>query len=1370
MAQQSFGIELRAGVDVSEFRREIKAAQGDFDALVGVIEKFKKKAGDISGGNALITLKGQDAASGVIGVVTDKLEKYSGAAKETARALDKLSGAEAGSVTALRQGLSYQKQQLSATSKNARNYAHLEQKIRGYQTALNKAQGVQKGSIADLRQQAERVRSLSEQFTIGSVEQRRYSQELRGIQSQINSSGSAFSKFFTILNRVATIQAGITAFTAIIGQLTGSINKLTNQAKQIEGFELALKNVGYTSSETSEAFADAANIAQKLAAPIQQVEKSYKRMIPALQAVGSTAAESSEFIESITARSQTLGLTTEQSGRFLEAFAQVLSKGKLQSEELNQQISELDGAFRTQLADALGVTTARLEEMIEKGQVTSGVFVKAVAQMENGVDELADRVREGRQTVQQLQNEISNLQTANLRNIGASLEPGIKAIFRIQKTFEEFINSIVQSQLGKLLAESFNNIAVGAEVFLKVLVEIIKLVEAIAAPVLLLTRLFGFLLVPITSVTLAFATAAVTARLFRAAIDQKSIIVSFVKNLFLGKSATDGLNASLSKTIALKFADNLKYWGGQLTQFTGTLIKNRGNLRKTIKEMGKYRSAADGARLATLGVGVASAGVVAAIAAISLGIGYLAAEYDKATQKSKVFTDSLEEIRQAALRAGTAVQKSRPWYENLGRAILWWTGALDDVGTSAADAQFYELETAVKAVQKQLDEAGVSFKDYSNLSKLSDKDTRSLTSQTMKLVDVQKARLEQLVALKAEARAEGLGKVLRRYEREEKQIKQNLEAMEPFLAAIKAEGDRRNVNIKIIEDQIDAEKELNKKQKERKSNADLALKLIELGLQRDLSNSIEDQARKELLLASARQKSADQNINRIKQDIATLQEAGATEQGKDKQSEALRSLLTELLGYEKEASDAARAMADAVNSEVKRVFDETAKTAEKYAEIASKLASKVSQIKGDISSAASSLAGLVEQVFDNEIANTNMGFGKRKQAEEQRLRLLAAINRIEADIARTKLEVEYRLGLAETKRLQSRLRAEAELARLKGDTTSAQRLGAEATALNDVIALQNYSYQVGRKSLEIQRRIKDETLRQRALKTEINGVETRLFTQHVNRKLAEEDINKALGLQKTSVGDLYKLVNDLQQFKDGIKPFDEAAMANAKKGLQEQDKAIERITASYEDMKKINEDNIKNGKLLEDTTANINLYLDGSAQATETLRKNMEAAKKAAEELKGTLGGEQARWMGGPVEGGQTYRVNDAGLGREAFMNKFGDVKMLPAGSNIKWTAPSSGTIIPAAIVKRLQRNADINSSISSTRQSASPVLSGPAASSLGGNSGNLVKQMTAAMSASGGNQRITNNVTIQSQQPVTDASQIMTNVARMRLRNARRI
>ena len=107
---------------------------------------------------------------------------------------------------------------------------------------------------------------------------------------------------------------------------------------------------------------------------------------------------------------------------------------------------------------------------------------------------------------------------------------------------------------------------------------------------------------------------------------------------------------------------------------------------------------------------------------------------------------------------------------------------------------------------------------------------------------------------------------------------------------------------------------------------------------------------------------------------------------------------------------------------------------------------------------------------------------------------------------------------------------------------------------------------------------------------------------------------------------------------------------------------------------------------------------------------------------------------------------------------------MLPAARNMKGTAPTSGTVIPANMV------GDFISSINSDRINKASALSSPRSIGSGVDSGNLVKQMTAAMSASGGNQRITNNVTIQSQQPVTDASQIMTNVARMRLRNARRI
>ena len=151
MAEQSFGIELRAGADVSEFRRELKAAQGDVEALAKVIDKFKRQAGDVATGQrALITLEGKDAASGTIGVVTDKLNKYGKEARETIGQLNKLTGAEKRSAMGLAQKLSYLKQAQSRVEKTSRTYRTLEKGIRAYTAAIRQNNGVQKGSIADL--------------------------------------------------------------------------------------------------------------------------------------------------------------------------------------------------------------------------------------------------------------------------------------------------------------------------------------------------------------------------------------------------------------------------------------------------------------------------------------------------------------------------------------------------------------------------------------------------------------------------------------------------------------------------------------------------------------------------------------------------------------------------------------------------------------------------------------------------------------------------------------------------------------------------------------------------------------------------------------------------------------------------------------------------------------------------------------------------------------------------------------------------------------------------------------------------------------------------------------------------------------------
>jgi len=79
-------------------------------------------------------------------------------------------------------------------------------------------------------------------------------------------------------------------------------------------------------------------------------------------------------------------------------------------------------------------------------------------------------------------------------------------------------------------------------------------------------------------------------------------------------------------------------------------------------------------------------------------------------------------------------------------------------------------------------------------------------------------------------------------------------------------------------------------------------------------------------------------------------------------------------------------------------------------------------------------------------------------------------------------------------------------------------------------------------------------------------------------------------------------------------------------------------------------------------------------------------------------------------------------------------------------------------------QNSKINAKISAVSSASKPRHGANFASSGLTSSGNLIKQVGAMM---GGNktERITNHVTIQSQSPVMDASKIMANVARMRVR-----
>ena len=348
---------------------------------------------------------------------------------------------------------------------------------------LRKLQGATAGSLDAIKNQRSELVKMRNAVAMNSPEFKKLELEIKKLDDRFSQTTPKAKNFFSVLGKIAVAQAAFAAVTGTVRSAANALGAFTARTKELEAFNLAIKNVGFTQGETNRIFKQAETTANRLGAPLQQVEKSYKRMIPALKAVGTSAANSDKFIAAISARSQTLGLNTEQSGRLLEAFAQVLSKGKLQAEELNQQISELDGAFRTQFAEALGVSSAALNELISDSKITADVFVKTVNKMQNGVDALAERIKNGTATIQQLQNVASNIETKNLESIAKTIEPAIKAFLKIRLAVAEFIKEFKQTKTFDFLATTFNQIAKSAQTLIDNTLKLVLAVSKLLAPI-----------------------------------------------------------------------------------------------------------------------------------------------------------------------------------------------------------------------------------------------------------------------------------------------------------------------------------------------------------------------------------------------------------------------------------------------------------------------------------------------------------------------------------------------------------------------------------------------------------------------------------------------------------------------------------------------------------------------------------------------------------------------------------------------------------------------------------------------------------------------------------------------------------------------
>ena len=1477
----AFEFEIRAGIDTKQLEADLNNAKSDIERSLR-LSAAGAKPGEVS---QRIRLEAEGNDRGLGNILKVLRTETSGLTKEQLEllsSLKKLTDAEKGSATQARNLLAYQKQQLNATRYGTEAWDKQEKAVRAAQSAYNAAQGIFRGSVTQLQQEAALLRQtsqnrvldaasrdqlnqkilannaaqrqasgieqgsvadkrallaeltrLSEQYATGSARQLQYANAAKQVKASLDGQKAGFSGIISALGKIATVQAGFVAVQSLIGQAAGTVNQFIGQAKAVEGFTLSLQNVGLSAGEANVALKQASTTANALGAPVQQVEKAYRRMVPALKAVGASSQETDKFIEGIAARSQTLGLSTEESGRFMEAFAQVLSKGKLQAEELNQQISELDGSFRVQLADSLGVTTAELEKMIQNSEVTADVFVKSFNQMQNGADALKARVQAGNLTIQQLQNIIQNLAVENLRTIGAAIEPGIKAFLDIGRVFGEFVRDITKTEFGKFLANSFNGAIIGIRNFIQGLLLVVKTIASLLAPFFALINAINSLLEPLGGIV------GVIAPFIAALITLKAASIGLTSVLNLGtkfREFTAGMRSAAvaSKILALAFRDlqknNLAGALGKLPallkNISSTLAQSTAKwlgfgdaaqqgIAKAFAGLGKGRpkipvpqaigpalppsyikqfpqyakatmqveaanaamaasarqaagaAGAQGAAAGAAGVGTAglSASVVglsvafAAVAVAASGAYLVWREGQKIQNK---LGESTKELDTYLKSLGAEVQKQPTFWGSLsskikeaGNAIFKFfaEGSQVDGAKKAQNDYNASIGTGIMELNKLGIELGKGAKNQ-NISNESLKDGLKLSEKLRDAAVARAAALKELIA-EEENSGNANGKLAQALRAQLTEAEVDVKVLSKTNAAIKKNIEERKKQagaaaevVSSLEELIDIEEQETRAAQQSTIKNDIAL-LKQYGI------SIKDTAKLELARAVNAVEGEKNILEARKKSLAEQKKFLAQEEAKDnadqekiaKIKENISKLELQITQSEQTVAEGARNLASTFIDTFEKIAQEGTKVSDTYKNISTSLASAVDSVRSSGTSVIGSLKGLVDQVAEREIQGLEVGSARRKEIITEQLKTQKILNDLQYQIDTAKLQAAYRLQQIEIQTVKSRLEAEAAIARARGDNKSAQALDKAAGAQNELLRLSGVQFQLDQKNLDLQKRSTNEILAQKAISEGIQPANIGISDQdRATFQQINQDIQEIKGILKeisTSGIDL----NSIQAAEESFQAQADATN-ELKNNLNGTPELLQQGLTAADGMKS---------------------SLDGVAEAASTANQNIQQLVTAMQEATASLGG-NARWMGGPVSAGQTYTVNDNGLGREAFVNSFGRMSMLPAGRNLQWTAPTSGTIIPANIVNQMKNNSDINAAINVASRKGEAAVSRKATTANSIDSGNLIQRVASAMSSSGNTQRITNNVTIQSQEPVTDASKIMTNVARMKLRNSRRI
>jgi tape measure domain-containing protein len=460
-----------------------KGSISDIQTEIRLLEQKKAKMASIA------SLPAGAPGTGTVQVMNPEMKEVTAELEKQQALLREAQGIQKGSVADLEAEVALIKEKARA-SKNTVTYQDKygnsvektvemneadEKILREKESALRKAKGIQEGSKVALQEQlaiaikqrdnTSRLINITDKY--GKVIKQKLNPEweksnknvlkldgqIKKLDASTGGLGGKVGRFAAGLGKVQLALQGVLMAQQAVNAAVGAF--VTRQ-KQIQALQLTFEGIGVGLQGQEAILKSAAAVSLTYGQSLTKVEGAYKRLGPAIQQAGGSLSDTQLAIETIAARTTQLGLNTEQTGRYIEAFAQVLGKGKLQGEELNQQFAELDGALRGQLQSYIEATYGITDftDAMQAGEVTGQMFLdsmiaigeEARGKIAKDMDELSQSIarigEEGGPTIQQLQNQLATLSTIGLTEVGKTLGEFGKSLMSIQSAFVQVFTKV----------------------------------------------------------------------------------------------------------------------------------------------------------------------------------------------------------------------------------------------------------------------------------------------------------------------------------------------------------------------------------------------------------------------------------------------------------------------------------------------------------------------------------------------------------------------------------------------------------------------------------------------------------------------------------------------------------------------------------------------------------------------------------------------------------------------------------------------------------------------------------------------------------------------------------------------------------------